>query len=868
MPEKKEFKRLPTDVKPENYTLLLQPDLDKFTFKGQETIDVKVLSSTTSITLNSEEIEIQSACYKATDAGDQNLKAEVKFEPENASVVLSFPSALQPGSGQLCIDFTGELNDKMKGFYRSKYSSPSGEEKYGAVTQFEATDARRAFPCWDEPAVKATFDVTLVVPKNRVALSNMPVKSENDLPEDSTWKVVTYERTPIMSTYLLAFVVGEYDYVEDKDSDGVLVRVYTPVGKKEQGQFALEVAVKTLPFYNKYFQIAYPLPKIDLIAIADFAAGAMENWGLVTYRETALLIDPKNSSSKSKQWVALVVGHELAHQWFGNLVTMEWWTHLWLNEGFASWIEYLCVDYCFPEFDIWTQFVNSDLGRALEMDALHNSHAIEIPVGHPDEVDEIFDAISYSKGASVIRMLHDYVGDESFKKGMNQYLTKFKYKNAVTEDLWESLGKASGKPVLDVMTTWTKQMGYPVVKVSEKQDGSNRVLTLTQEKFCADGVQEKEGSFSWMVPVSISTASDPKKAAVVTLLDKTSMDVTVPNVTPDQWVKVNCESVGVYRVQYSSETLDRFIPAIKNKTLPPRDRLGLQNDLFALARAGMISTVDVLKVVGAFVNEDDYTVWSDLTGNLGQISILLQNTDGFEDFKTFSKKLYKPVAQSLGWDAKESEGPLAAMLRELALTRLGKYGDEETVTEARKRFENHVSGKVPLPADLKGPVYLTVMVNGDETTFNQMMKLYDEADMQEEKVRISRCIGSIKSDELKKKVLDFAMSDKVRSQDTVFVIGGVTGTVQGRELCWQFVQDKWTELHERYKGGFLLSRLVEVSTDNFVTEARAKEVEKFFETHSAPAAERKIQQSVENIRLNAKWMERESTSVLKFLRSQ
>uniref|UniRef100_A0A8W8IJS7 Aminopeptidase n=1 Tax=Magallana gigas TaxID=29159 RepID=A0A8W8IJS7_MAGGI len=778
MPEKKEFKRLPTDVKPENYTLRLQPDLDKFTFKGQETIDVKVLSSTTSITLNSEEIEIQSACYKAADAGDQNLKAEVKFEPENASVVLSFPSALQPGSGQLCIDFTGELNDKMKGFYRSKYSSPSGEEKYGAVTQFEATDARRAFPCWDEPAVK------------------------------------------------------------------------------------------TLPFYNKYFQIAYPLPKIDLIAIADFAAGAMENWGLVTYRETALLIDPKNSSSKSKQWVALVVGHELAHQWFGNLVTMEWWTHLWLNEGFASWIEYLCVDYCFPEFDIWTQFVNSDLGRALEMDALHNSHAIEIPVGHPDEVDEIFDAISYSKGASVIRMLHDYVGDESFKKGMNQYLTKFKYKNAVTEDLWESLGKASGKPVLDVMTTWTKQMGYPVVKVSEKQEGSNRVLTLTQEKFCADGVQEKEGSFSWMVPVSISTASDPKKAAVVTLLDKTSMDVTVPNVSPDQWVKVNCESVGVYRVQYSSETLDRFIPAIKNKTLPPRDRLGLQNDLFALARAGMISTVDVLKVVGAFVNEDDYTVWSDLTGNLGQISILLQNTDGFEDFKTFSKKLYKPVAQSLGWDAKESEGPLAAMLRELALTRLGKYGDEETVTEARKRFENHVSGKVPLPADLKGPVYLTVMVNGDETTFNQMMKLYDEADMQEEKVRISRCIGSIKSDELKKKVLDFAMSDKVRSQDTVFVIGGVTGTVQGRELCWQFVQDKWTELHERYKGGFLLSRLVEVSTDNFVTEARAKEVEKFFETHSAPAAERKIQQSVENIRLNAKWMERESTSVLKFLRSQ
>ncbi|XP_078311638.1 puromycin-sensitive aminopeptidase-like [Crassostrea virginica] len=868
MPEKKEFKRLPTNVKPENYKLRLQPDLEKFTFKGQEIIDVKVLSSTSSITLNSEEIEIQSAHYKAADAGDPSLAAEVKFEPDNATVVLSFPSSLQPGSGQLSIDFTGQLNDKMKGFYRSKYFSPTGEEKYGAVTQFEATDARRAFPCWDEPAVKATFDVTLVVPKNRVALSNMPVKTESDLPEDGAWKVVSYDRTPIMSTYLLAFVVGEYDFVETKDTDGVVVRVYTPLGKKEQGEFALEVAAKTLPFYKNYFQIAYPLPKIDLIAIADFAAGAMENWGLVTYRETALLVDPQNSSSKSKQWVALVVGHELAHQWFGNLVTMEWWTHLWLNEGFASWIEYLCVDYCFPEFDIWTQFVNSDLGRALEMDALHNSHAIEIPVGHPDEVDEIFDAISYSKGASVIRMLHDYVGDESFRKGMNQYLTKFKYKNAITEDLWESLGAASGKPVLDVMTTWTKQMGYPVIKVSEKQEGSNRVLTLTQEKFCADGVQPKEGSYSWMVPVSISSASDPKKAAVVTLLDKPSMEVTVPKVTPDQWVKVNWESVGVYRVQYSSESLDRFLPAIRNKTLPPRDRLGLQSDLFALARAGMISTVDVLRVVGAFVNEDDYTVWSDLTGNLGQISILLQNTDGYDSYKAFSRKLYKPVAQSLGWEAKDKEGPLAAMLRDLALTRLGKSGDEETVAEAKKRFEDHVTGKSPLPADLKGPVYQTVMVNGDEDAFNKMMKLYDEADMQEEKVRISRCLGAISSDALKQRVLEFSLSDKVRSQDTVFVIGGVTGTVEGRELCWQFVQDQWKELHSRYQGGFLLSRLVEVSTENFVTEARAKEVEKFFETHSAPAAERKIQQSVENIRLNAKWMERESERVLEFLRGQ
>lgn len=342
------------------------------------------------------------------------------------------------------IEYDGEINDKMKGLYRSKYLGPEGDERYAAVTQFEATDARRCFPCWDEPAIKATFDITVTVPQDRIALSNMPVESEND---EGNSRIVQFRTTPIMSTYLVAIVVGEFDYVENTSKDGVLVRVYTPVGKKDQGLFALEVATEVLPYYKDYFNIAYPLPKIDLIAIADFSAGAMENWGLVTYRETCLLVDPKNTSANTKQWVALVVGHELAHQWFGNLVTMEWWTHLWLNEGYATFVEYLCVNRLFPEYDIWTQFVvetyirflfrilskynfEDDFQfiffkfRALELDCLKNSHPIEVPVGHPSEIDEIFDDISYSKGASVIRMLHRYIGDDDFRKGMNIYLTR------------------------------------------------------------------------------------------------------------------------------------------------------------------------------------------------------------------------------------------------------------------------------------------------------------------------------------------------------------------------------------------------------------------------------------------------------------
>ena len=865
MPEAKAFERLPKIITPVNYNIRLKPNLKVFTFEGSEDIDIEIVKPTSEVTVNSVEIEIQDVVYVPKGTND-SVKGTISYDVEDEKATFKFPTDLQPGHGRLSLTFTGILNDKMKGFYRSKYTSPDGEERYSAVTQFEATDARRSFPCWDEPAVKSTFDVTLIVPKDRVALSNMPIKSEQAYEGDDKWKIVSYEKTPIMSTYLLAYIVGEFDYVEGKDADGILIRVYTPVGKKEQGKFALDVAVKTLPFYKDYFKIAYPLPKMDLIALADFAAGAMENWGLVTYRETALLVDPQKSSAKTKQWVALVVGHELAHQWFGNLVTMEWWTHLWLNEGFASWIEYLCVDYCFPEFDSWTQFVKNDLGRALELDALNNSHPIEVPVGHPSEVDEIFDAISYSKGASVIRMLHDYIGDEDFKVGMNAYLNDFKYTNAFTEDLWDALGKASGKPVGDVMTTWTKQMGYPVIKVSEKQDGSNRVLSLSQEKFCADGKKQEGKQSEWMVPVSFCTATCPDKPVKKILFDTTTTEVILENVKPGEWVKLNCGTVGFYRVQYASEMLDSLITGIKNCTLAPRDRLGIQSDLFALARAGLIPAVDVLKVAEAYINETDYTVWSDLTMSLSTQGLLIQHTDAVDDFKAYNRNLYSKVFQQVGWEAKDNEGPLTAMLRDLVITKLGRNQEQSVVDEAKRRFLDFYNGQ-PLSADLRDPVFVTVMSNGDEDLFNKMLELYDKADSQEQKTRISRSIGSVKDEALIKRVLDFAMSDKVRSQDTVFVIGGVTGSVRGRELAWEFLKKNWAQLLERYEGGFLLSRLVKM-TETFVTEEKAKEIEQFFAEHPAPAAERTIKQSLETIGLNIEWMKRDKEAVTAFLKSR
>ncbi|CAH2301805.1 puromycin-sensitive aminopeptidase isoform X1 [Pelobates cultripes] len=703
MPDRRPFERLPDDVRPINYGLCLKPDLIDFTFEGKLEAAVEVKNATNQIVMNCADIDIITASY-APD-GDEEIHATgFNYENEDEKVTLSFPSILQNGHGMLKIDFVGELNDKMKGFYRSKYTTASGEVHYAAVTQFEATDARRAFPCWDEPSIKATFDVTLVVPKDRVALSNMNMVERNPYPDDESLVEVKFARTPVMSTYLVAFVVGEYDFVETRSADGILVRVYTPVGKAEQGKFALEVAAKTLPFYKDYFNVPYPLPKIDLITIADFAAGAMENWGLVTYRETALLIDPKDSCSSSRQWVALVVGHELAHQWFGNLVTMEWWTHLWLNEGFASWIEYLCVDHCFPEYDIWTQFVFADYTRAQELDALDNSHPIEVNVGHPSEVDEIFDAISYSKGASVIRMLHDYIGDEDFRKGMNQYLTKFQEKNASTEDLWESLEQASGKPIAAVMSTWTKQMGFPLIYVDSEQNEDSRVLKLSQKKFCASGPHLGEDCPQWMVPINICTCEAPSSSKLKILMDKPETTVVLEGVRADQWVKINPGTVGFYRTQYSPTMLESLLPGIRDLSLQPVDRLGLQNDLFSLARAGMTSTVEVLKVMEAFVNEPNYTVWNDLSSNLGVLSTLLSHTDFHEEIQGFIRDIFFPIGERLGWDPKPGEGHLDALLRGLVLGKLGKAGHKPTLEEARRRFKDHVDGKNTLNADLRSPV--------------------------------------------------------------------------------------------------------------------------------------------------------------------
>jgi len=861
MPEKKQFNRLPKYVTPLHYDLYLKPNLKTFIFDGTTSVRISVISPVDKITLNCLELTVTS-CILTLENGTQYIP-KLNFIPEDETLTLEFDQSLPVGEASVKFVYQGQLNDKMKGFYRSNISSANGDQLYAAVTQFEPTDARRCFPCWDEPAIKAKFDVTVCAPKDKVALSNMPVTSTKELENGEV--EVRFATTPVMSTYLVAVVVGDFDYVEDKSSDGVTVRVYTPPGVKEQGRFALHVATKVLPYYKDYFKIAYPLPKIDLVAIADFSAGAMENWGLVTYRQSCLLVDSENTAASRKQWIAIVVGHELAHQWFGNLVTMEWWTHLWLNEGYASFVENLCVAHLFPEYDIWTQFVSDIYIRALELDSLKNSHPIEVPVGHPSEIDEIFDDISYNKGASVIRMLHRYIGDDDFRKGMHIYLTRHQFGNTFTEDLWAALEEASNKPVKAVMSTWTKQMGFPVIHVKEsKQEGDKRTLIVSQEKFCGDPNDKTDKSL-WMVPLTFSIKGRADEVCHEIMLEAQTTEIVIPNVGPNDWVKVNPGTVGFYRTSYSQSILNKLIPAIQDKSLPPLDRLGIVDDLFALVQAGQCNTVQVLQVLQVMKNEDNYTVWCSIANCLGKLGVLMSYTDYMDPFKRFVLDLMKPIGNKLGWDPSPNETHLDTLLRSLVLSRLGWCGDEDVILEAKKRFEGHVSGKATIPADLRAAVYKTVLSVGDEETYNTMLKLYRNETLQEEKDRICRGLGAIGNEDILKKVLQFAMSDEVRSQDKVFVVISLTMTKIGRKLAWEFLKTNWSELLNRYEGAFLLSRLVKNTTDNFASEEMAKEIEDFFKDKNTSVVERSIQQSVESIRLNAAWLNRDKEAIRVFL---
>ena len=847
---------LPETASPSKYRITLQPDLHNFTFKGEQSVDLMVLEPTSTIVLNALGLEITSVALHAN--GTTLSSHSVTLDKEAETATLDFGETIQPGEARLEMAFTGELNDKLMGFYRSEYTSQDGETRYLATTQFEPTDARRAFPCWDEPAKKATFQVTLVFSDEFQAVSNTPVLEESVA--GPGLKSIRFAETPFMSTYLLAFIVGNLVSVEARAASGTMVGVWTTPGKESQAAFALDTSVKLLGYFNEYFGIPYPLAKLDHIAIPDFAAGAMENWGVVTYRETALLVDPENSSAGTRQRVAEVIAHEMAHMWFGDLVTMEWWDDLWLNESFASWMGNKAVDWLFPEWEMWTQFVNMDTNRALSLDGLKNSHPIEQEVKNPAEVSQLFDAISYSKGASVIRMLENFLGEETFRKGLNRYLSGHMYANARTQDLWSALETESGKPVTAIMDSWVKQMGYPVLQVESQRSGGQTRLSITQERFVYDrllgeaGMDSDEGNEVWRVPLS---ASQGGQESAVTVMEGRQTEIDVPGnpETDGDWIKVNPQQTGFYRVNYSAEDWDRLVPAISSLKLHATDRLGIQNDAYALSRVGLLPVTQFLSLAQSYQNEDDASVWGDLASNLRDIEQLLANEPVHAAYQKFARDIFGPAARKAGWDPNPGEGHLDALLRSTVLSQAGSYNDPEMTTQASERFQRYMQNRDALAPDLRGVVFALAAQAGGKDIYDQIWQLEGETDLAEEKIRLLMALSRFQQPELLIATLEDSLSSKVRSQDSITLVGGVAANPKGRELAWEFVKSNWGEFDRRYgSGGFGLMRLVSIC-GNFNTQEKADEVDSFFSEHPVPAAERTIRQALERVRLNIKWLE-------------
>jgi len=841
---------LPANVKPNKYRLTLQPDLNTFTFKGEQTVDIEIVEPTARIVLNAAELEITGVTLRRN--GSETSTHSVSLDADTETVTLDFGRTLSPGRAQLEMEFTGILNDRLVGFYRSEYQDAEGQTRHLATTQFEATDARRAFPCWDEPAQKAVFDVTLIFDEAYQAVSNTPIVEESS-PAPGL-RSVRFGETPIMSTYLLAFVVGDLVSVEADAADGTRVGIWTTRGKENQAGFALDTSVKLLGYFNEYFGIPYPLPKLDHIAIPDFAAGAMENWGAVTYRETALLVDPENSSAGTRQRVAEVVAHEMAHMWFGDLVTMEWWDDLWLNESFASWMGTKAVDWLFPEWEMWTQFVNMDTNRALSLDGLKNSHPIEQEVKNPAEVSQLFDAISYSKGGSVIRMLENFLGPEVFQGGLYRYLKGHEYGNARTQDLWAALEEESGLPVTNIMDSWVKQTGYPVLQVQAARSEDEVQVSLSQERFVYDRLlgEEEPNPEVWQVPITVSA---PGASSASMVMEAKEAAVSLPAASPaNDWYKVNADQTGFYRVNYTNEDWQRLAPAIRSLELPATDRLGIQNDAYALSRAGLLPITQFLELAGSYSGETDASVWSDLASNLRDIEQLIADEPVRPAYQRFGRELFAPAARRAGWTPRPDDGHLDSLLRSTVLGQSGTYNDPETLAQATDLFQRYLSDPDAVHPDLRGVVFSLAAQAGDRATYDQLWELEERASLQEEKIRLLLAMSRFQDVNLLNDTLERSLSSRVRSQDTITVVAGVAANPAGREPAWEFVKSNWAEFDRRYGGGgFGLMRLVSI-VNSFTTEEGMADVEKFFTDNPAPAAERTIRQALERMRLNIRWL--------------
>ncbi len=850
-------KRLFNEFQPLHYILELKPDGEHMTFSGSVIISgQKVGRPSKRITLHQNGLSITKVrITRHTNDGDQPVKvSRINLHKSLNEVRLHADELIYPGRYTISLDFAGKITRPMNGIYPCFFKY-KGKDRQLIATQFESHHAREVFPCIDEPEAKSTFDLTLTTPAHEQVISNTTVKTQQTKDKLTT---TSFETTPRMSTYLLGFVYGQLGFREAKTKRGVVVRAYATPDNVAITDFALQTAVKCLDFYSDYFDIDYPLAKCDLIALPDFAAGAMENWGCITFREQALLVDPKLTSLANQQYVALVVAHELAHQWFGNLVTMQWWTDLWLNEGFASWIEYLAIDQLFPKWQMWTQFIVDEQQQALKLDALEYTHPIEVPVRHPDEIRTIFDAVSYSKGASVIHMLNNYLGNDVFKTGLRYYLKKHAYGSTTTKDLWAALEEVSHKPVSQFMDAWTTLSGFPIVSANV----NSHEVELHQERFFTNPEHSKLAAEKWPVALLSKTPGVPD------LFTETRLSATLPD---GHNFKLNQGQSGFYRVIYNSSHLEELGSLIKRGRLSSLDRLGVLADLVEAAKAGKADTVDTLHFLKNFKSESDYAVWDVIASLVGSLRLTMDDEALREQMKPFIRTLVGEQLGRLGWERKSVDSHFDRLLRPIILGMAASADEPSVVRRCRDLFASieHAEdlapelGDVPsksrvkrgadVDPDLRGTVYGTAARLGGEAEFDKLLQLHNSASLSEERVTLSAAITGFRQPELVKRALGLITSDTVRLQDVPYWIAYSFLNRHAKQQTWQWMQQNWDWLHQHMGSDLSFYRLPIYSARSSSDIKFLEAYKKFFTSVMSKSLERSYRQGIEMIEWQSSW---------------
>jgi puromycin-sensitive aminopeptidase len=856
----KKVTRLYDSFKPINYKLHLEPHAEQQTFSGHVMITGKKTGRPSQrLTFHQHGLKINNVSVVFHDKkGQKEVEIDrINNHDSQDEVRLHSPHMLYPGEYQITLHFKGKITRQMHGLYPCFFEL-NGNQLQLLATQFESHHAREVFPCIDEPEAKATFDMSLVTNKGETVLGNTPIIKQ----EEKDAKLhTTFATTPIMSTYLLAFITGKLDYLESKTSDGkTVVRTYATPENVAFTDFALECAVKTLEFFNEYFAIPYPLEKCDLVALPDFASGAMENWGLITFREQSLLVDPENTSVSGKQYVAIVVAHELAHQWFGNLVTMKWWTDLWLNEGFASWIEFLAVDHLFPDWDMWTQFMVEEQQPALKLDALEHTHPIVVPVYHPDEIRTIFDTISYSKGASVIQMLHEYLGKDAFRDGLRFYLDKHKYGNTDTDDLWEALEFISGKPVKHFMHAWTHHTGYPIVQVTV----DDKQISLHQERFMLNRKHAKPDKQHWPIPLLAGPHAPD-------ILEHKTAHIDARHA---ENFKLNRGESGFYRVAYNATHLHHLGNLVHRGKLSPIDRLGLLSDTFEGVKAGYIDTPDALTLLEKYEGEQNAAVWDVIAASLSSIKLIMNDDELRVSMNPYVHRLIDDQVKRLGWKPKKTDSHFDRLLRPLVLNMASASDEPAAVKHALKLFhEMHHSEDVEpdlrqsadraqirsggIDPDVRGVVYGTAARNGDARTYNKLLRLHNETQFSEERMNLCASLTGFKQPELIEKSLSLIRSDDVRLQDVLYWVAYSFMNRHAKHQTWEWLKKNWKWLDANmgkepsfYRYPIYVARV-------FAEESFIAEFKEFFEGLKNPALQRSIDQGVEMIQWQSDWRNRD-----------